>query len=282
MKYLQERRRELGGLLPARSESVPVFRPPGREMYAEFFEGTADREVATTMVMVHLLDKLLSDKKIGKYIVPIVPDEARTFGMESLFRKIGIYSHVGQNYEPVDKESLLYYKEAKDGQILEEGITESGAMSSFIAAGTAYSTFDINMVPFFFFYSMFGFQRIGDLIWASGDAQTRGFLLGATAGRTTLAGEGLQHQDGHSHILTYGNPSVLAYDPAYAYEVAVIVREGLRRMLEVGENIVYYLTIMNEIYKMPAMPQNVEEGILKGFYKFQNQGPLVRQRDHFK
>jgi pyruvate dehydrogenase E1 component len=224
--------------------------------------------VATTMVMVHLLGKLLSDKKIGKYIVPIVPDEARTFGMESLFRKIGIYSHVGQNYEPVDKESLLYYKEVKDGQILEEGITEAGSMSSFIAAGTAYSTFGINMVPFFFFYSMFGFQRIGDLIWASGDAQTRGFLLGATAGRTTLAGEGLQHQDGHSHILTYGNPSVLAYDPAFAYEVAVIVREGMRRMLEEGENIVYYLTIMNEIYKMPAMPDNVEEGILKGMYKF--------------
>src|SRR5210317_200522 len=269
MKYLQERRRELGGLLPARSESVPVFRPPGREMYAEFFEGTADREVATTMVMVHLLGKLLSDKKIGKYIVPIVPDEARTFGMESLFRKIGIYSHVGQNYEPVDKESLLYYKEAKDGQILEEGITEAGAMSSFIAAGTAYSTFGINMVPFFFFYSMFGFQRIGDLIWASGDAQTRGFLLGATAGRTTLAGEGLQHQDGHTHILAYGNPSVLAYDPAFAYEVAVIVREGMRRMLEDGENIVYYLTIMNEIYKMPAMPQSVEEGILRGLYPLQ-------------
>jgi pyruvate dehydrogenase E1 component len=268
MKYLKERRRELGGQLPARFESVPVFRPPGREMYAEFFEGTADREVATTMVMVHLLGKLLKDKKIGKYIVPIVPDEARTFGMESLFRKIGIYSHVGQNYEPVDKESLLYYKEAKDGQILEEGITEAGSMSSFIAAGTAYSTFGINMVPFFFFYSMFGFQRIGDLIWASGDAQTRGFLLGATAGRTTLAGEGLQHQDGHSHILAYGNPSVLAYDPAFAYEVAVIVREGMRRMLEEGENIVYYLTITNEFYKMPAMPENVEEGILKGMYKF--------------
>ncbi|CAB1075595.1 Pyruvate dehydrogenase E1 component (EC [Olavius algarvensis Delta 1 endosymbiont] len=220
------------------------------------------------MVMVHLLGKLLNDKKIGKYIVPIVPDEARTFGMESLFRKIGIYSHAGQNYEPVDKESLLYYKEAKDGQILEEGITEAGSMSSFIAAGTAYSTFGINMVPFFFFYSMFGFQRIGDLIWASGDAQTRGFLLGATAGRTTLAGEGLQHQDGHTHILAYGNPSVLAYDPAFAYELAVIVREGMRRMLEEGENIVYYLTIMNEFYKMPAMPENVEEGILKGIYKF--------------
>jgi pyruvate dehydrogenase E1 component len=263
-----ERRRELGGLYLARFESVPVFRPPGEDLYAEFLNGSGDREVATTMVMVHLMGKLLNNKKIGKYLVPIVPDEARTFGMESLFRKIGIYSHVGQNYEPVDKESLLYYKEARDGQILEEGITEAGSMSSFIAAGTAYSTFGINMVPFFFFYSMFGFQRIGDLIWAAGDIQARGFLLGATAGRTTLAGEGLQHQDGHTHMLAYGNPSILAYDPAFAYEVAVIVREGLRRMLEEGENIVYYLTIMNEFYKMPAMPENAEEGILKGLYKF--------------
>jgi pyruvate dehydrogenase E1 component len=268
MKYLTERRRELGGQLLARSESVPIFRPPGPDLYAEFLGGTGKREVATTMVMVHLLGKLLNDKKIGKYIVPIVPDEARTFGMESLFRKIGIYSHVGQIYEPVDKESLLYYKEAKDGQILEEGITEAGSMSSFIAAGTAYSTHGVNMVPFFMFYSMFGFQRIGDLIWAAGDIQARGFLLGATAGRTTLAGEGLQHQDGHTHMLAYGHPSVLAYDPAFAYELAVIVREGLRRMLEKGDNIVYYLTIMNEFYPMPAMPENVEAGILNGVYKF--------------
>ena len=268
MKYLMERRRELGGQLLARSESVPIFRPPGPDLYAEFLTGTGQREVATTMVMVHLLGKLLSDKKIGKYIVPIVPDEARTFGMESLFRKIGIYSRVGQIYEPVDKESLLYYKEAKDGQILEEGITEAGSMSSFIAASTAYSTHGVNMVPFFMFYSMFGFQRIGDLIWAAGDIQARGFLLGATAGRTTLAGEGLQHQDGHTHMLAYGHPSVLAYDPAFAYELAVIVRDGLRRMLEKGENIVYYLTIMNEFYPMPAMPEDVEAGILKGMYKF--------------
>ncbi len=268
MTYLMERRSALGGLFLARYESVPVFRPPGKDLYAEFLAGTGNREVATTMAMVHLMGKLLNDKKIGKYLVPIVPDEARTFGMESLFRKIGIYSHVGQNYEPVDKESLLYYKEARDGQILEEGITEAGSMSSFIAAGTAYSTFGINMVPFFFFYSMFGFQRIGDLIWAAGDIQARGFLLGATAGRTTLAGEGLQHQDGHTHMLAYGNPSILAYDPAFAYELAVIVREGLRRMLEEGQNIVYYLTIMNEFYRMPAMPENAEEGILKGLYKF--------------
>jgi pyruvate dehydrogenase E1 component len=268
MQYLRERRRNLGGLIPARSVSVPVHRPPRKDLYIEFMQGTGEREVATTMVMVHLLGKLLKDKHLGKYIVPIVPDEARTFGMEALFRTIGIYSHVGQNYEPVDKESLLYYKEAVDGQILEEGITEAGAMSSFIAAGTAYSTFNFNMIPFYFFYSMFGFQRIGDLIWAAGDAQARGFLLGATSGRTTLAGEGLQHQDGHSHVLALANPLVEAYDPAYAYEVAVIVREGLRRMLEEGDNVIYYLTIMNEFYKMPPAPKGVEDGILKGLYKF--------------
>jgi pyruvate dehydrogenase E1 component len=269
MQYLQQRRRDLGGFLPARSDSVPIFRPPADDFYEDLLAGSGDRELATTMVMVHLLGKLLSDKKIGSSIVPIVPDEARTFGMESLFRKIGIYSHLGQRYEPVDKESLLYYREATDGQILEEGITEAGSMSSFIAAGTAYSTFGINMVPFFFFYSMFGFQRIGDLIWAAGDAQARGFLLGATSGRTTLAGEGLQHQDGNSHLLAYPNPSVRAYDPAFAYEIAVIVREGLRRMLEDGENVIYYLTIMNEFYKMPAMPAGVEGDIIKGLYRFQ-------------
>ena len=268
MKYLRQRRAQLGGFMPSRSESVPIFRPPGDDFYDELLKGSGDREVATTMAMVHLLGKLLADKKIGKYVVPIVPDEARTFGMESLFRKIGIYSSFGQRYEPVDKESLLYYREATDGQILEEGITEAGAMSSFVAAGTAHSTFGINMVPFFFFYSMFGFQRIGDLIWAAGDARTRGFLLGATAGRTTLAGEGLQHQDGHSHILAYPNPSVRAYDPAFAYELAVIVREGLRRMLEDGESIIYYLTIMNEFYKMPAMPEGVEEDIINGLYRY--------------
>ncbi len=268
MKYLKERRKALGGLVPSRSVSVPVFRPPGKELYKELEKDSGKREVATTMATVHLLGKLLADKKIGPYIVPIVPDEARTFGMESLFRKVGIYSHVGQNYEPVDRESLLYYKEAKDGQILEEGITEAGAMSSFIAAGTAYSSFGINMVPFFFFYSMFGFQRIGDLIWAAQDAQARGFLIGATSGRTTLAGEGLQHQDGHSHMLAYGSPTIQAYDPAFGYEIAVIVREGLRRMLEEGDPVMYYLTVTNEFYKMPAMPENVEEGILKGMYKF--------------
>ncbi len=268
MIYLKERRRQLGGYLPARSWSVPAARPPGEDFYAEFMRGSGNREVATTMVAVHLLGKLLKDKTTGPSIVPIVPDEARTFGMEALFRSVGIYSHLGQNYEPVDKESLLFYKEAKDGQILEEGITEAGAISSFIAAGTAYSTHSVNTIPMFFYYSIFGFQRIGDLIWAAGDAQTRGFLLGATAGRTTLAGEGLQHQDGHSHLLAYPNPSVLAYDPAFAYELAVIMREGLRRMLEEGENIIYYITIMNEMYAMPAKPEDVDEGILKGIYCF--------------
>ena len=270
--YLKERRAALGGYMPTRYVSVPAFRPPGDDLYAEFLKGSGDREVATTMVMVRLLGKLLADGKLGKYIVPIVPDEARTFGMEALFRKAGIYSSVGQVYEPVDKESLLYYKEIKDGQILEEGITEAGAMSSFIAAGTAYSSFGVNMIPFFLFYSMFGFQRIGDLIWAAGDSQARGFLLGGTAGRTTLAGEGLQHQDGHSHLLAYANPSVVAYDPAFAFEIAVIVREGLRRMLESGENIIYYLTLMNEFYPMPPMPEHAEDGILKGMYRLRPSG----------
>jgi len=268
IKYLKERREALGGNLPARYVSVPVFRPPGDTLYQEFLEGTGERSVATTMVMVHLLGKLLADEKLGKYIVPIVPDEARTFGMEVLFRKFGIYSSRGQVYKPVDRESLLYYKEIEDGQILEEGITEAGSMSSFIAAGTAYSNFGVNMVPFFLFYSMFGFQRIGDLIWAAGDSQARGFLLGGTAGRTTLAGEGLQHQDGHSHLIAYSNPSVKAYDPAFAYEIAVIVQEGLRRMLEEGESVIYYLTLMNEFYPMPPMPDRVKDGILKGIYKF--------------
>ena len=268
MRYLRQRRRQLGGYLPARRVSVPIFRPPGDDLYSDLIKGTGDREVATTMVMVHLLGRLLAHAKIGKYIVPIVPDEARTFGMETLFRKVSIYSSLGQRYEPVDRSSLLYYKERKEGQILEEGITEAGAMSSFIAAGTAYANYDFNMLPFFFFYSMFGFQRVGDLIWAAGDIQARGFLLGATSGRTTLAGEGLQHQDGHSHLLALTNPSVRAYDPAFAYEIAVIVRDGLKRMLEDGQNLIYYLTIMNEFYKMPAMPEGVEEGILKGIYKY--------------
>ncbi len=272
IKYLQERRQELGGYVPRRTVSAPVLEPPKESIFKEFYEGTGEREMATTMAMVHLLSKLLSDKEIGKQVVPIVPDEARTFGMESLFRKVGIYSRLGQTYEPVDKETLLYYKEAKAGQILEEGITEAGSMSSFIAAGTAYATHGISAIPFFIFYSMFGFQRVGDLIWAAGDIQARGFLVGGTAGRTTLAGEGLQHQDGHSHLFAYAVPNLKAYDPAFAYELAVIVKDGLRRMYTDQENHFYYLTVQNEFYRMPPMPEGsrIEEGILKGIYRFRD------------
>ena len=221
------------------------------------------------MVFVRILSKLLRDKEIGDLIVPIIPDEARTFGMESLFRAIGIYSHVGQKYEPVDMDTLLYYKEAQDGQILEEGITEAGSMSSFIAAGTAYATHGVNTIPFFIYYSMFGFQRVCDLIWAGADSRVRGFLLGATAGRTTLAGEGLQHQDGHSHVFSLATPNCISYDPAYAYELAVIIQDGIRRMYREQESIFYYLTVMNEQYAMPAMPEGARDGILKGMYRLQ-------------
>ena len=220
------------------------------------------------MVAVRVLSKLLRDKDIGRLVVPIVPDEARTFGMEALFRQVGIYSHVGQLYEPVDMDMLLYYKEASDGQILEEGITEAGSMSSFIAAGTAYATHGVNTIPFFIYYSMFGFQRIGDLIWAAGDSRARGFLLGGTAGRTTLAGEGLQHQDGNSQLFALAYPNCVAYDPAFAYEIAVIIEDGIRRMYVEQESIFYYLTVMNEQYAMPVMPEGAADGILKGLYRF--------------
>jgi len=270
MKYLHERRKALGGYLPKREVNVETLNAPPESTFEEFYKGSGEREEATTMVFVHLLSKLLKDKNIGKRIVPIVPDEARTFGMEALFRQVGIYSHVGQLYEPVDKENLLYYREIKDGSILEEGITEAGSMSSFIAAGTAYATQGITMIPFFLFYSMFGFQRIGDLIWAAGDAQAKGFLAGGTSGRTTLPGEGLQHQDGNSHVMAYSIPNLKAYDPAYAYEIAVIVQDGLKRMYEDQENWIYYLTIMNEFYKQPPLPENAKEGILKGMYKYKS------------
>jgi len=220
------------------------------------------------MAFVRLLAKLLKDKEIGDLVVPIVPDEARTFGMESLFRQVGIYSHVGQLYDPVDVDTLLYYKESSDGQILEEGITEAGSIASFIAAGTAYATYGINTIPFFIYYSMFGMQRIGDLVWSAADSRTRGFLLGGTAGRTTLAGEGLQHQDGHSHLLALAVPNLISYDPAFAYEMAVIIEEGIRRMYVNGESVFYYITVMNEPYEMPPMPDGVQEGILKGMYRF--------------
>ena len=267
IQYLLERRRSLGGFLPRRvAESRPI-QPPPVELFGEFFKGSGDREVATTMVLVRLLRHLMNDPKIGRSIVPIVPDEARTFGMDSLFRKYGIYSALGQRYEPADSDVVAYYREAEDGQLLEEGITEAGSMASFTAAGTAYATHGVVTIPFFLFYSMFGFQRVGDLIWQNADARGRGFLIGATAGRTTLSGEGLQHQDGHSHVLASVVPTVRAYDPAYAYEIAVIVREGIRRMTVEGEDVVYYLTVQNEMYPMPEMPAAVEEGILGGIYR---------------
>lgn len=268
IKYLTEKRKALGGYVPSRKTNLKPIKTPDESVFEEFYKGTEGREVSTTMVFVRILAKLLKDAEVGKNIVPIVPDEARTFGMESLFRQVGIYAHAGQLYEPVDKDSLLYYKEIKNGQILEEGITEAGSMSSFIAAGTSYATHGINMIPFFIYYSMFGLQRVGDLAWAAGDIGAKGFLIGGTAGRTTLNGEGLQHQDGHSHLLAYTIPNMVAYDPAFAFELAIIIRDGIKRMFEDQENIYYYITVMNENYAMPEMPEGAKEGILKGMYKF--------------
>jgi pyruvate dehydrogenase E1 component len=269
MKYLRERRTFLGGSLPARRKEAPPLQIPPLETFSALLEGTGDREISTTMAFVRMLTALLKDKNIGKNIVPIVPDEARTFGMEGLFRQIGIYSSVGQLYTPQDAETLMSYREDKKGQMIEEGINEAGSLCSWIAAGTAYSNHGVNMVPFYIFYSMFGFQRVGDFIWAAGDIQARGFLLGATAGRTTLAGEGLQHQDGHSQVLASTVPNCVTYDPTYAYELAVIIHDGMRRMFVNQENVFYYLTVMNENYAQPAMPKGVEEGILKGAYLLQ-------------
>ncbi|MGE0042854.1 MAG: pyruvate dehydrogenase (acetyl-transferring), homodimeric type [Vicinamibacterales bacterium] len=266
VKYMLERRAALGGPVPRRQVRAEAIRPDLAEQVDEFLKGTGDRTASTTMVFVRMLSKLLRDEQIGKLIVPIVPDEARTFGMEALFRQVGIYAHSGQLYEPVDMDTLLYYKEAKDGQILEEGINEAGSMSSFIAAGTAYATHGINMIPFFIFYSMFGFQRVGDLIWAGADMRMRGFVLGGTSGRTTLNGEGLQHEDGQSHVLALPVPNCQSYDPAFAYELAVIIEDGIKRMYGDQENIFYYLTVMNEQYAHPPMPEGSREGILKGMY----------------
>ena len=268
MKYLREHREALGGYMPERHETSEPLKTPSEELFEEFHKGTDGREVSTTMAYVRILSKLLKDKEVGKFIVPIIPDEARTFGMEALFRQCGIYSHVGQLYEPVDSDSLLYYKEAKDGQILEEGINEAGSISSFIAAGTAYSTQGVNTIPFYIYYSMFGPQRVGDLIWAAADSRCRGFLVGGTSGRTTLNGEGLQHQDGHSHLLLSSVPNVICYDPSFAFELAVIIREGMYRMYEKQENVFYYLSVGNENYAMPPMPNDVKDGILKGMYPF--------------
>ncbi len=268
MQYLHERRRQLGGHVPHRHVQARPLQTPPDALFEEFYQGSGDRAEATTMVFVRLVAKLLRDREIGKLIIPVVPDEARTFGMEALFRQVGIYSSLGQRYEPVDKASLLYYKEQKDGAILEEGITEAGSMSSFIAAGTAYATHSINTIPFYFFYSIFGMHRMFDLIWAAGDIKARGFLVGGIAGRTTLAGEGLQHTDGHSHLFACAVPNLKAYDPAFGYELAVIVRDGLRRMYEKQEDIFYYITMMNEFYQMPPMPEGVREGILRGMYRY--------------
>jgi pyruvate dehydrogenase E1 component len=277
MKYLRDRRAKLGGCVPSRPMTPVRTEVPKLDEYLDdsTLTGSEGKEWSTTQGFVRIFSKLLRDKRIGKLLVPIVPDESRTFGMEGLFRQIGIYSHAGQLYEPVDSHSLAYYKEAKDGQLLEEGITEAGSMCSFIAAGTAYATHGINMMPFYIYYSMFGFQRIGDLIWAACDNRAKGFLLGATAGRTTLAGEGLQHQDGHSLLVASAYPTVRSYDPAFAYETTVIIFDGLRRMYEEGEDAIYYLTLTNEPYEQPALPAGAAEGIVRGMYKVSPAESLV-------
>ena len=278
--YLQQRRAELGGAVPSRGVRCEPLQPPSDAIFAEFADGSGDREISTTMAFIRLLTKLLKDPQLGKLVVPIIPDEARTFGAESLFRQIGIYSHTGQLYQPVDAGTLMYYKEAKDGQLLEEGITEAGSMCSFIAAGTAHATHGINTIPFFIFYSMFGMQRIGDLVWAAGDIRSRGFMIGGTAGRTTLNGEGLQHQDGHSHLLAYPLPNLKAYDPAFAFELAEIVRDGIKRMYVDQEDVFYYLTVENEPYPMPEQPEGSTEGILRGLYRFRPAGVEAPHRAH--
>jgi pyruvate dehydrogenase E1 component len=266
MKYMIERRQALHGPVPKRQDRSAPLRVEFGDTFEEFHKGTEKRKASTTMVFVRMLSKLLRDEHVGKLVVPIVPDEARTFGMEALFRQVGIYAHEGQKYEPVDRDTLLYYKEALDGQILEEGINEAGSVSSFIAAGTAYATHGINMIPFFIFYSMFGFQRIGDLIWAGADMRMKGFVMGGTSGRTTLNGEGLQHEDGQSHVLALPVPTCQSYDPAFAYELAVIVEDGIKRMYADREDIWYYLTVMNEQYEHPPMPEGSKDGILRGIY----------------
>ena len=268
IKYLKNCRMKLGGNIPKRTTSAKSIKTPSIDIFENFMKSTGDKEMSTTMVLVRMLANLLRDKNVAKRLVPIIPDEARTFGMEGFFQKIGIYAHEGQKYEPVDSEQLSSYREDKSGQVLQEGITEAGAMSSWIAAGTAYTNHDIEMIPIYLFYSMFGFQRIGDLAWAAADSQTRGFLIGATSGKTTLAGEGLQHQDGHSHLLASAIPNCISYDPTFAYEMAVIFRDGLRRMHEKKENIYYYITAMNENYSHPAKPVGSDQGILKGMYLF--------------
>ena len=267
IRYMHERRKALSGYLPARITDAPKLEIPALEDFQQQLDGSGEREISTTMALVRMLTKLVKDKQIGQNIVPIVPDEARTFGMEGMFRQIAIYSSAGQLYTPQDSEQLMWYREDKKGQILEEGINEGGAFCSWIAAATAYANHGVPMIPFYVYYSMFGFQRIGDFAWAAGDMQARGFLIGGTAGRTTLAGEGLQHQDGHSLVLSATIPNCISYDPTYSYELAVIVHDGMRRMYVEQENVFYYVTCMNENYVHPAMPDGVQEGILKGMYR---------------
>src|SRR5690606_9142686 len=272
MRYLKSRRAALGGPFPIRRTHAEPLEVPDLEFFKSQLEGSGDREFSTTMAFVRILTALLRDKNIGKRVVPIVPDEARTFGMEGLFRQVGIYSSVGQLYTPQDADQLTYYREDKQGQILEEGINEAGSICSWIAAGTAYSNHAVQMIPFYIYYSMFGFQRVGDFAWAAGDMRTRGFLIGGTAGRTTLAGEGLQHQDGHSMLVATTIPNCRAYDPCFNYELAVIIQDGLRRMCVEQENIYYYIACMNENYAHPPMPEGVQEGILRGMYRFKQGG----------
>ena len=279
IQYMMERRKELGGFLPARRKKTKAQKIPELSAFSNVTNSSGDREISTTMAFVRILSTLVRDKELGKYIVPIVPDEARTFGMEGMFRQLGIYSSVGQLYEPQDSDQVMFYKEQKDGQILEEGINEAGSFSSWIAAATSYSNSDIQTIPFYIFYSMFGFQRIGDLAWAAGDSRCRGFLLGATAGRTTLNGEGLQHEDGHSHLLAATIPNCVSYDPCFAYELAVIIQNGLERMIQNQEDVYYYITVMNENYTHPELPKGVEQGIIEGIYPFTKskiKGPKVQ------
>jgi pyruvate dehydrogenase E1 component len=278
IKYLHKKRKEAGGYIPRREDKSPPMKEPDPSIFEDYFKGSDDDPVATTMVVVKIMGKLLKEENWGKLTVPIIPDESRTFGIESLFRQVGIYAPGGQQYEPVDKESLLFYKESKDGAILEEGITEAGCMSEFIAAGTAYVTHGINTLPFYFFYSMFGFQRIGDLIWAAADMGTKGFLIGGISGRSSMPGEGLQHQDGQSHVYAYAFPTLRAYDPAFAYEVAVIIQEGIKRMYVDKENIFYYITVGNDTYPMPKMPRDCREGIIKGMYRFKKSGKKSKKK----
>jgi len=268
MLYMAERRAAMGGSVPTRRRKGNELTIPPLSAFENMLVSSGDREISTTMAFVRILSTLVRDKEIGKFVVPIVPDEARTFGMEGMFRQLGIYASQGQLYEPMDSDQVMYYKEQKDGQILEEGINEAGSFSSWIAAATSYSVTGVQMIPFYIFYSMFGFQRIGDLAWAAGDSRARGFLLGATAGRTTLNGEGLQHEDGHSHLMSATIPNCISYDPTFAYELAVIIQEGLRRMVQNQEDVYYYITLMNENYTHPEMPKGIEAHILKGMYSF--------------